>query len=563
MPTTCYPKFVLSGLLTFAQVFMGYLVQVTAALLSLAFFDLGWSFELASPLALIALVPPPYLLAWLARRSSERGDFRFADRAERLLKVWPTLGQLAAVALFGWCEAISARAGWEPALTAWPGYAIFVGIAPFVVLEALAIDARARLTEAAGAGVRRARSFQLRLFLSALVPFGLYIAISSVVEWNETVRVNVEEVGLFGALFSVALIGLFLLILPTLLRHTWETREFAPGGLRQLFEDVARRAGFRCRGIYLWGTGGQMANAAIVGFTPRTRVVLFTDALIARLRPNELAAVFAHEIGHAKRHHHAIFLSFGGVLVLGAGVLSEVSGLDSGATLLAVYGAAFASWYVTFGYLSRRFELEADLECLEILGDADSLIDALEEISGGMHAREKTTWRHFSTKDRVEFLERVQQEPGVATRLRRRLRSFARVGYTAFAALLILVAVDLVRSFEEDRVVAFLRLGDYARAQERMDPTEDEGLIGVLDRVLDLPVSERTPDVLEAQGLEALHGGHEGEAGAWALLAWLRGRHELRPVLDTLEAPEAERARRLDELPKPWRAAFDERSDAP
>ena len=50
-----------------------------------------------------------------------------------------------------------------------------------------------------------------------------------------------------------------------------------------------------------------MANAAIVGFLPGHRTVLFSDSLLAGLPPRELAAVFAHEIGHARRHHVLVF----------------------------------------------------------------------------------------------------------------------------------------------------------------------------------------------------------------------------------------------------------------
>ena len=50
-----------------------------------------------------------------------------------------------------------------------------------------------------------------------------------------------------------------------------------------------------------------MSNAAIVGVGGR-RVVLFSDSLLASLPPGELAAVYGHEIGHAKSRHVAVFL---------------------------------------------------------------------------------------------------------------------------------------------------------------------------------------------------------------------------------------------------------------
>jgi Zn-dependent protease with chaperone function len=88
--------------------------------------------------------------------------------------------------------------------------------------------------------------------------------------------------------------------------------------------------------------------------------------------------------------------------------------------------AALVVWIVAFGFASRRFELEADLYCLDLLGDVSALIRALEKVGGQF--RDVASWRHFSTAERVSFLEQAALDPTVGEKLRRGLRRWNRVG---------------------------------------------------------------------------------------------------------------------------------------
>src|SRR6185436_1238857 len=105
----------------------------------------------------------------------------------------------------------------------------------------------------------------------------------------------------------------------------------------------------------------------------------------------------------------------------------------AGAILLAVLGA----WYLSFGWLSRRFELEADLFSLDLIGDAEGLIGALEQV-GGAHARSLSSWRHFSTAQRVDFLRATALDRSIGAKLERTLKFGRVVGYTLCAIVLAL-----------------------------------------------------------------------------------------------------------------------------
>jgi Zn-dependent protease with chaperone function len=410
---------------------------------------------------------------------------------------------------------------------------LLLALVPYVVQQVLVIDAAARLADPRRAALRSLRGLQLRMFASGLLPIVAFVVVAGLVGLDARLRANVEEVALWNAVFAGVLIGSFVLFLPSMLRNTWETVPLASGTERRLLAAVAARASFRCKDLLVWRTGNLMANAAIVGLTARSRVVLFSDSLLAMLSLRELASVFAHEIGHAVRHHVPIFVAWAMGFFMCADLLvahvvpeGELWGI---ATLAVVFGA----WYLTFGYLSRRFELEADLYSLELLHDPEGLIGALERVGGRL--RDVASWRHFSTAERVRFIAEAARSPETRARLRRGLR-LARWG----GALLFVVAgavelVFVVRDWPTSQVWVDLRLGRYATAAERLERGLDvePRLAALVARGNALAAEDRAADdaaSLERTAREALALGRGEEALLTIELAALRERADLVPV---------------------------------
>src|SRR6185437_8635259 len=62
-----------------------------------------------------------------------------------------------------------------------------------------------------------------------------------------------------------------------------------------------------------------MGNAMVIGIVPWVRYVVFTDRLLEDFTPEEIEAVFGHEIGHIRHHHMLYYLGFltASVIVLG------------------------------------------------------------------------------------------------------------------------------------------------------------------------------------------------------------------------------------------------------
>jgi Zn-dependent protease with chaperone function len=117
----------------------------------------------------------------------------------------------------------------------------------------------------------------------------------------------------YDRLFAVLSIGLLALIfvgLPWVLRLGLGLRPLVAGPIRERLERCAERLHFRCSNILFWDTRGAIANAMVAGIVPQLRYVILTDRLLNELTPDEVEAVFGHEVGHVKHRHMPFYMSF-------------------------------------------------------------------------------------------------------------------------------------------------------------------------------------------------------------------------------------------------------------
>lgn len=518
---------------------MGYLLNILLAVAALGLADLGWKSAQQWPWMVFVLACVPVLLGRALHHLVLKGRFRAADLLGRLLAFSPPACFVLLVAEFGWCEVLERWFGSSGSLIEWPRPTLFVAIAPYVLYQWLAIDARARALWTPHTG-RRWRAFQTRMFLSALLPIGVYVLASIAIGLAPELRTRIEMVALYNALFAAAMLAVLGLCLPFLLRNTWETEPIQAGTQRSVLEAVATAAEFEARELLVWRTGGTMANAAIVGLGGRTRVVLFSDLLLAQLDPRELAAVFAHEIGHAKRRHVLVFVA------LAAGFFLSLDWLGNQLLELHVWVAsafvlvALAAGYFGFGWLSRRFELEADLYSLALLRDPQALIDALEKVGGSF--RDVASWRHFSTSRRVEFLVRTTGDARVGTRLLRLLRCVAFGAILWFVGALGLQLWSVTEHYEEEVVHAELALGRYDAARERITAIEapPEDLARLVRRTSELDRGAETVEELERRARSALAARDSVAAHDWLSLAAFRERGDLAVIAEAVRALHAD-----------------------
>lgn len=159
----------------------------------------------------------------------------------------------------------------------------------------------------------------------------------------------------------------FFMVLPFLLTKIWSTTPLT-GPLRQRLDAVAARYKLRFRQILLWRSQNTMINAAIVGWVPRGRYFLMSDALVESFSDQQLESVFAHEVGHGvHRHLHWLIMAVLAAMGIAGGLaaitvkLLPVSLSDADmigivlSSILLCFLAAF-----TIRTISPRFEHQAD-----------------------------------------------------------------------------------------------------------------------------------------------------------------------------------------------------------
>lgn len=98
---------------------------------------------------------------------------------------------------------------------------------------------------------------------------------------------------------------LMLVLYPTVIAPLFN--KFTPlddASLRSRIENLMQRVGFASKGLFVMDGSKRSAhgNAYFSGFGGAKRIVFF-DTLLARLAPEEIEAVLAHELGHFKLKH--------------------------------------------------------------------------------------------------------------------------------------------------------------------------------------------------------------------------------------------------------------------
>ncbi|MBM3988651.1 MAG: hypothetical protein FJ294_11935 [Planctomycetes bacterium] len=515
---------------------MTYLLHIVVALALVMAAVEGLALDVQQPWGVGALAFAPHLLGWLVRRLGVAGRFAMAGWMLLALRHC-ALGCFALATLaLGWSESVAEWSGTRLDLWSWPGLEILLVLVPFFAYTLLAIDARARLLDRRPDQLADLRRLELRSLLASALPFALMIAATAALGLYEPLRVQVEYVGLWSALFAAAVLGALAWLLPWLLRHAWNTTPLPEGRARSTLENLAARLGFRCGELVVWHTGFQQSNAAVVGIGP-SRTVLFSDLLLAQLGERELEAVFAHEIGHVVRHHVLVFAAWSLAFLLGADLLFDALGFGDSVEGLALLGATLLLWYFVFGWFSRRVELEADWHALETTGDPEALISALERV-GGVHGSVRDSWRHFSAARRREFLRGAASDPSIGRRLARRLRNFGLVGGVAMTLVVAAQARELVLAYPRDQVSASLATGHYARAASwaRKVPELEPELAVLVSRALSTGESAPSTERLVQLARAAVERGVRIEALEYFTLAYLRGERSVGPELDALEA---------------------------
>jgi STE24 endopeptidase len=242
----------------------------------------------------------------------------------------------------------------------------------------------------------------LKLWISDKIKGGLVgIAIGFPLLW--ALLSLVKLAGPTWWIWGFAMVFLFQLLMlvlyPKLILPLFNKLTPLPDGeLRDRLLALSERTGFKASTIQVMDGSKRSghSNAFFTGFGKFRRIVLF-DTLIAQLKPEELEAVLAHEVGHYKRGHVPKMIAVGAVLLLaGFGVIAWLSqapwfnpafGLPAGEIapaflLFGLMSGLATFWFTPLGnHFSRKHEYEADAFAREAVGGPEPLIGALRVLA--------------------------------------------------------------------------------------------------------------------------------------------------------------------------------------
>ncbi len=337
---------------------------------------------------------------------------------------------------------------------------------------------------------------------------------------------------------STFFVTAMLIFFPPLLTYCWNCQPLPAGPTRERLNTWCRKAQFQHAGMLTWPVMGQHLTAAIIGVIPRFRYVMFTPALLHQLSPESLEAVLVHEIGHT-RHRHLIIYPF---IILGAmilvGLVTELflpslngyldlqhfhdptgPWLSLKPVLLCLIYVVILSIYfrLVFGFFSRMFERQADLACFDVEMPPSHMKEALNEVgylSGNIH--DHPSWHHYSIRQRMQFLQKAEDNPDLVTRHHRFVRKSLLIYFTLLVfAIGVLIGVS---QGQPNSVTTYLdsHLNEPKRRQIAREIAAREALQGdlilnvaALENALQMPGAVNIPGLLEVYAARQLY--HVGQ----------------------------------------------------
>jgi STE24 endopeptidase len=297
--------------------------------------------------------------------------------------------------------------------------------------------------------------------LFTLVPVALILGVRDMATfalWK--VHPTAGATATIDAIVSLGSAMLVLLLAPEILRRVLHTQPLPPSPLRDRLEALCKRSKLRYREILLWHTENNMGNAAVMGLIPRVRYILLSDLLLESMRDEQIEAVFAHEVGHIVHRHMGWYVVFFVILMLAGVGASTTFGHHLDFVQLPswlppeliVTAISVGAFLLTFGFLSRRFERQADVyaaRTIQMAGQQNlaQVVEARFEAARPIAYESRThvgpygatvfasalhrvavinnipvaarSWCHGSIAKRMKYLEDLSADPSHTTRFDR------------------------------------------------------------------------------------------------------------------------------------------------
>lgn len=293
-----------------------------------------------------------------------------------LLLGWTLLGGIDALNQTLIHSSLAAYGAMAPQLALLAAFGLISGLLdlPFTLYSTFRIEDRF------GFNKMTLRLWLTDLVKSTLIGIAIGLPVVALILWLMSSAGSLWWLWAWGVWMGFNL--LVLVLYPTVIAPLFN--KFKPledEALKARVTALMQRCGFAAKGLFVMDGSKRSAhaNAYFTGFGAAKRVV-FYDTLLKQLKPGEVAAVLAHELGHFK-HKHIIkriigmfAMSLAGFALLGwlslqtwfytgLGVHPNISvANDALALLLFLLVVPLFGFFISplFAQLSRRHEFEAD-----------------------------------------------------------------------------------------------------------------------------------------------------------------------------------------------------------
>ena len=315
--------------------------------------------------------------------------------------------------------------------------------------------------------------------LLALLPAVLFgVGVDLLALWRPAyVFVMVTAAGL--SLGAMAFLLVTAALLPFWFRVAFGVRRGIPEPAGSALRETAERLGFSTRRLFVLPTGMRAVNAMMVGPLPTGRLLCFTDGLLEALDPRSLAGVLAHEVGHARMGHPGLLTMLG--FVVPVMLLSPLRWLDpEGGDPLVLAAFTLAGLFVVWlgiRALARRFEFEADIASVQVLGAEPCTRALMTVVRKTLPAEGKLrSWLgslHPDERARMETMRRYELEPDFRQRFDRATGRVRAGLFATVAVAFVFGAWSWVADWPREQVFVRFYNGDFVGARRSLEDLGD------------------------------------------------------------------------------------------
>ena len=234
---------------------------------------------------------------------------------------------------------------------------------------------------------------QVKSFLISLV---LTAGVGALLIWIHQALGDLLIVVFAGAMMLIALLIVFLY--PVFSKIFNKFTPLEDGELKERLTALLEKHGYHVRAIQVMDASRRTtkSNAYFTGFGRMKTIVLY-DTLVQQMTPDEIVAVFAHELGHGLHRDTLRNQVFTAAQMLILGVLAWLtlrstgiyppfgfSEVNYGFAMILIMSVEFALVAPLFGpvthYFSRKAEYRADEQAVKE-GCGDALIEGLKKLA--------------------------------------------------------------------------------------------------------------------------------------------------------------------------------------